>query len=171
MAYCHKGLISETEWYFINLIKYRTPGPTGCKHHYSGQASWEVSLYLEGCFSGGSVVKNLPASAGELGDMGSIPGWGRSPGGGNGNPLQYSCQEKSHRQRSLAGCGPWGQKESDTTAQTHLTEKQSVMQMHSSECPDLGVVFKSANLWSSWPSYSIFWANQPSFDSQSFAKQ
>ena len=36
------------------------------------------------------MVKNLPANAG---DMGSIPGWGRSPGGGNGNPLQYSCLE------------------------------------------------------------------------------
>ena len=39
------------------------------------------------------VVKNLPASAGDLRDMGSIPGLGRSPGGGRGNPLQYSCLE------------------------------------------------------------------------------
>ena len=37
------------------------------------------------------VVKNLPASAGDTGDMGSIPGLGQSPGGGNGNPCQYSC--------------------------------------------------------------------------------
>ena len=42
-------------------------------------------------FPGGSLVKNLSANAG---DMGSIPGWGRSPGGGNGNPLQYFCLEK-----------------------------------------------------------------------------
>ena len=40
------------------------------------------------------VVKNPPASAGELREAGSIPGWGRSPGGGNGNPLQYPCLEK-----------------------------------------------------------------------------
>ena len=40
---------------------------------------------------GGSAVKNLPASAGAAGDMGSIPGSGRSLGGGNGNPLLYSC--------------------------------------------------------------------------------
>ena len=46
-------------------------------------------------FPSGSVVKNLPASAGEAGDLGSIPGLGRSPGVGHGNPLQYSCQEKS----------------------------------------------------------------------------
>ena len=39
-------------------------------------------------FPGGSVVKKLPANAG---DLGLIPGFGRSPGEGNGNPLQYSC--------------------------------------------------------------------------------
>ena len=39
------------------------------------------------------MVKNLPASAGDVRDSGSIPGLGRSPGGGNGNPLQYSCLE------------------------------------------------------------------------------
>ena len=44
-------------------------------------------------FPGGLVIKNLPANAADAGDMGSIPGLGRSPGGGNGNPLQYSCLE------------------------------------------------------------------------------
>ena len=44
-------------------------------------------------FQGGSVVKNLPASEGDAGDVGSIPGLERSPGGGNGSPLQYSCLE------------------------------------------------------------------------------
>ena len=39
------------------------------------------------------VVKNLPANAGDATDPGSIPGFGRSPGGGHGNPLQYSCLE------------------------------------------------------------------------------
>ena len=42
-------------------------------------------------FPDSSMVKNLPASTGDRGDVGSIPGWGRSPGEGNGNPLQYSC--------------------------------------------------------------------------------
>ena len=37
------------------------------------------------------MVKNLPENAGDISDVGSIPGLGRSPGGGNGNPLQYSC--------------------------------------------------------------------------------
>ena len=39
------------------------------------------------------VVKNTPANSGDIRDMGSIPGMGRSPGGGYGNPLQYSCLE------------------------------------------------------------------------------
>ena len=39
------------------------------------------------------MVNNPPADAGATGDMGSIPGPGRSPGGGNGNPLQFSCLE------------------------------------------------------------------------------
>ena len=51
-------------------------------------------------FPGGSVVKNPPAN---VGDIGSIPGLGISPGGGNGNPFRYSCLENSHGQRSLAG--------------------------------------------------------------------
>ena len=66
-------------------------------------------------FPGGSVVKNPPAKAGESGDMGSIPGLGRSPGGGNGNPhCSVFLPEKSHGQRSLGHC-PWGHAESDTT--------------------------------------------------------
>ena len=47
------------------------------------------------------VVKNLPASAGNIKDMGLIPRSGRSPGEGHGNPLQYLCLENPHGQRSL----------------------------------------------------------------------
>ena len=56
--------------------------------------------YVNG-FPGGSVVKNLPASAGDTRDVGSIPGSGISPGGGNGNLFQYSCLENS------MGKGTW----------------------------------------------------------------
>ena len=41
------------------------------------------------------VVKNPPTNAGDTGDVGSIPGSGESPGGGHGNPLQYSCLENA----------------------------------------------------------------------------
>ena len=64
-------------------------------------------------FPGGAVVKNLPASAGDIKDTGSIPGSGRSPGEGHGNPLQYSCLENPQGQRNLAGYSPWGHKELD----------------------------------------------------------
>ena len=75
-----------------------------------------------GNFSGGSVVKNLPGNAEDTGDSGSIPGSGRSPGGGNGNSLQYSCLEKSHGWRSLEGYSPSGCKELDTTEATWETK-------------------------------------------------
>ena len=65
-------------------------------------------------FPGGSDCKNLPEN---VRDLGSIPGLGRSPGGGHGNPPQYSCLENPHGQRSLAGYSPWGCKESNTTEQ------------------------------------------------------
>ena len=48
---------------------------------------------IVGSFPGGPVVKNLPANAGDSKDTDSIPGWGRSPGGGSGNPVQYGCLE------------------------------------------------------------------------------
>ena len=73
---------------------------------------WGVKKTLGGS-PGGSVVKSLPASAGDTGDMGLIPGSRRSRGEGNGN--QYSCLEKSHGLRKLAGYSPRAHKESDTT--------------------------------------------------------
>ena len=60
------------------------------------------------------MVKNQPDNAG---DLGSMPGWGRSPGEGNDNPLQYSCLENPMDRGAcpLAGYSPCGHKESDTT--------------------------------------------------------
>ena len=69
-------------------------------------------------FPYGSDGKEFATSAG---DLGSIPGSGSSPEGGYGNPLQYSCLENPHGQRSLAGYSPWGPKESDTTEVTKHT--------------------------------------------------
>ena len=63
-------------------------------------------------------VKNLPANAGDVRDLGSIPGLGRSPGVGNDNPLQIVLLGESHGQRSLEGYGPWGHKELDRTEAT-----------------------------------------------------
>ena len=68
------------------------------------------------------VVKNPLANTGYLRDTGLIPGSGSSPGGGHGNPLQYSSLENPHGQRSLAGDSPWGGKKSDTTQQLSTVE-------------------------------------------------
>ena len=61
------------------------------------------------------VAQMVKESACNAGDLGSIPGLGRSPGEGHGNPLQYSCLENPHGQRSLVGYSPWGHKELDMT--------------------------------------------------------
>ena len=70
-------------------------------------------------------------SAYNLRHLGSIPGLGRSPGGGHGNPLQYSCLENPRGQRSLASYSPWGHKESDTTERlsTHTPYQWSVINL------------------------------------------
>ena len=67
-------------------------------------------------FPGGSEGKGSTYNAG---DLGSIPGLGRSPGEGNGNPLQYSCLENPMDGGTWLGYSPWGRKESDTTEQLH----------------------------------------------------
>jgi len=64
------------------------------------------------------VVKNLPANAGDLRDAGSIPGLRRSPGGGHGNPLQYSCLENPMDREAWPGYSPQDRKESDATEAT-----------------------------------------------------
>ena len=74
-------------------------------------------------FPGGSEVK---ASACNEGDLGSIPGSGRSPGEGNGNPLQYSCLENPMDGGALVGYSPRGRKESDTTERLHSLYTLSV---------------------------------------------
>ena len=73
------------------------PHPKGFEKHWSSPGIL-VNLFSQpptgsAGFSGGSVVKNPPSNAGDTRDAGSIPGLGRSSGGGNGNPLQYSCLE------------------------------------------------------------------------------
>ena len=73
-------------------------------------------------FPGGSGVNNLLANSGDIKDAGSIPGPGRAPGRGHGNPLQYFCPREPPGQRSLTGYSPWGRKELDMTetiAHTH----------------------------------------------------
>ena len=65
------------------------------------------------------VVKNPPANAGDIRDLGSVPGLGRSRGEGDGNPLQYSCLENPMDRGAWQA--PWGHKDSDTTERLTLS--------------------------------------------------
>ena len=60
------------------------------------------------------------------GNLGLITRLGRSSQGGNGNPLEYSCLENSHGQRSLDGYSPWGHKESDITEQLSTAQHGTI---------------------------------------------
>ena len=94
------------------------PSFSGTRAHPSGNSQvlkiwprmWETRA-----FPGVSVGKDSTCQAG---DSGLIPGLGRSPGAGHGNPLQYSCLENPHGQRSLVGYRPWDHEESDTIEAT-----------------------------------------------------
>ena len=76
----------------------------------------KTSLGLIMGFPGGSEVK---ASAGNAGELGLIPGLGRSPAEGNGNPTPVFLPGESHGRRSLVGCSPRGHKGWDTTERLH----------------------------------------------------
>ena len=70
---------------------------------------------METGFPGGPVVKNPPANTGNTGDSGSIPGLGRAPGEGNGNPLLYSRLGNSIDRGAWQATVPWSHRASDMT--------------------------------------------------------
>ena len=79
-----------------------------------------------------------------VGDPGLISGLGGSPGGGNGNPLQYSCLENPHGQRSLEGYSSLGCKEADTTEQLTLhTSTLPLLKHILQQLPKKGFIMES----------------------------
>ena len=82
-----------------------------------------VSSQVRG-FPGGSDGKESVCSAG---DLGLIPGLGRSRGGGHVSPLQCSCLENPHGQRNLEGYSPWGHKELGTTEHLSTTQHSIIL--------------------------------------------
>ena len=100
--------------YLVILVK--ATGRKKKKKHYL-----KYLMVTEG-FPGGS---DGTESSHNAGDLGSILGLGSSPGGGHGNPLQYSCLENPHGQRCLVGYSPWGHKELDMTEtlSTHMVSE------------------------------------------------
>ena len=72
-----------------------------------------------GAFQVALVIKNLLVNSGDTRDPGSIPGLGKSPRGGHGNPLQYSClEDPMDRGAWWAAYSPWGHKQLDMTEVT-----------------------------------------------------
>ena len=72
-----------------------------------------------------------------MADLDLILGLGRSPGGGHGNPLQYSCLENPHGQRSLVSYCPWGRKQSDMTEGLSIAQQKVIAQ----KCEESEFVF------------------------------
>ena len=101
--FCHKLAESFYHKWVLDFIK------CFCVMILGGTSNKEISLRMQW----------------DAGDTGLIPGWGRSPGEGNGN-TQVFLPRKSYGQRSLAGYSSWGCKESDVTEHTAHTESQWV---------------------------------------------
>ena len=106
------------------------PGEFHGQQSLAGYSPWghkesDMSERLSLCFPGSSDSKESTCNAGYLG---LITGLGRSPGGGDGNPLKYSCLEDPHGQRSLVDDSPWGDKGLD------MTERVSTQHAHKKDC-------------------------------------
>ena len=94
--------------------------PLGCLlRHFSLVHVW---LYSYLGFTGGSDDNELACN---VGDLGLITGLGKSPGGGHGNPHQYSCLENPHGQRNLVGYSLWGCKKLDRTKQLSTAHRHT----------------------------------------------
>ena len=115
-------------------VKGQRLGSTAGKHAWGPPAPPEAPPETPplNCFGlvHGSDGKESTCNAG---DLGSIPELGRSPGGGHGSPLQYSCLENPHGQRSLVGHSPRGHKESDTIER--LSGAQHMHKVKDKSCP------------------------------------
>ena len=94
------------------------------------------------------VVKNPPANGRDIRDTGSIPGLGRSPGGGHGNTRQYSCLENPHGQRSLADYSPYGEAKSWTQLKRLSTQTHTMSWRN-------GLLSPHRLSFNTWPSNSL----------------
>ena len=90
-----------------------------------GKIPWRKDRLPTPIFLGFPGSLDGKESACNAGDLGSIPGLGRSPGGGHGNPRQYSCLENPYGQRNLVGYSPWGCEELDIAEQLSTAQHRS----------------------------------------------
>ena len=114
---------------FMKIISYQKKKRKGSFRNYLVYSAKDSRILLYSRsrghigFPGGSIGKGLQCGLQAHCNRVSSPGLGRSQGG-HGNPLQYSCLENHHGQRSLEGCSPWGHKELDMTETTEHTYRK-----------------------------------------------
>ena len=94
-------------WQYTFPFKFQISLKTQVNPHFLRCFPALRDLPIFSCFPGSAVVKNLPANAADAGDSGSILGWGRSPGEGNGNPFQDSCLENPMDGGGWRATVPW----------------------------------------------------------------
>ena len=103
--------------FYTAICQYLSHDPSSNQHVYTPEKLLtNLQRFMD--FPGGSMGKESTCSTGDIGNMGLIPGLGRSPGGGHGNPLRYSGLETPRGQRSLAGYNSQSLKEWDKTKAT-----------------------------------------------------
>ena len=108
-SFCHNSVLQRSCGYSVHFWTVHCLSETG--------DNWLLKKVPDELWD---IAGGYTCNARDPGDGGSIPGSGRSPGGGNGTPLQYSCLENPmDRERSMVGCSPWGRKELDMTE--HIT--------------------------------------------------
>ena len=129
----YSGFISHRiDWF--DLLAVQGTLKSLFQHHSLKALIWHSAFFMIQLSHPFITIGKSHSSDGKVsvynaGSPGSIPGLGRSPGEGNGNPLQYYCLEKSHGQRSLVGYSPWGRKESDTTEPLHYWQSNMFFNM------------------------------------------
>ena len=143
----------------FKMRKHILPGKKCMRRTHTHYRFWK-QIYSEMGFPGGSDGKE---SACNVGHSGSIPGSGRSPGGGHGNPLQYSCLENPHGQRSLAGYSPWSPKESDTTERLTLSLWWSKMSLNGEVPKDFDLSNTAQHTQKAYGVNSMTYAHFPLF--------
>ena len=90
-----------------------------------GKIPWRRHRLPAPVFLGSPCGSDGKESVCNVGDLGLLPGLGRSPGGGHGNPLHFSCLENPHGQSCLVVYSPWTFKESDTTDGLSISQDSS----------------------------------------------
>ena len=122
---CKNSLLSQTKSSEVGSMGYFLSQLQSPSLHRDTAATGRNRPQWTGAFPGGSEGKESTCNEG---DLGSIPGLGRSPGGGHGNPLQYSCLESPHGQRSLAGYNTWGCRVGHDCATKHSAQQWAGLQ-------------------------------------------